>query len=257
MSKSRIRSLFVFFVSVIVLALILLKIDGADAAMGFLSGIGDYFLFLFLMGIAIVLIGGIWIKHSSLDKNSIYFLSGLLFVCILAGVILLRSEIQYNQMVEEKGTLAAIEKDPLTTEDLGLVHMFTEKVDKGESYWKSYLEYTVTLANYGSIQYNCDRFTDKEDASKRLDDYIKSDGYRGESIVLPLEISRSELDRMEAYEWIPAEVAEEGSDSEPGMRIFYYYLQKGDMVFRMKYRNTLALEDDQIGVIIEWFLRES
>lgn len=257
MSKSRIRSLLVFFASVIVLALILLKIDGADAAIGFLSGVGDYILFLLVMGIAIVLIGGIWIRHSSLDKNSIYFLSGLLFVCILAGVILLRSEIRYNQMVEEKGVLAPVEKDPITAKDLGLTHLFTEKIDQGESFWKSYLDYTVTLENYGSIQYNCDRFTDKEDASKRLDDYIKSDGYRGESIVLPLEISRSELDRIEAYEWIPAEVAEDGLDSEPGIRIFYYYLQKGDMVFRMKYRNTLALEDDQIGVIIEWFLRES
>ena len=65
------------------------------------------------------------------------------------------------------------------------------------------------------------------------------------------------MDRMEAYEWIPAEVAEEGSDSEPGMRIFFYYIQKDDMVFRMKYRNTVALEDDQLGVIMEWFLRDS
>lgn len=198
-------------------------------------------------GLALLLFG-VWLDNKGMDRNRTIAIVFILAFLVGVLMVFFRQERKVQQMEEQSGTLAAVEHTVITAEELGLVTSGKASTEQGESYWKSWLDYTVTLQNGGVLQYYCERYVDAEDAKGRLEAHIQSDSTGKEWMELFAHEQYQGLDCMEAYEWVM------GSDSQ--IRELYYYLQADDMVLRVKLRDVAELSEDQCKDLIQWFLGE-
>lgn len=248
MSKNRLKGWILILFCSGMIAAVLMATEGIGSAYRFTSTIGMNILLYVCFDIAAFFLGKWLSKKLAMDQKSTFVLAVIAIAVVGVLAVFYQQEKELKQLEAEKGTLASVGKDAITAEEIGLLPSSNGIVDSGESYWKSWLDCTVMLQDGGSLQYNCDRYADAEDAEGRLDSYIQSDLSGREYSELPVQKSYTGMTRMEAYEWLTGE--------DTGIRVFYYYFLADDMVLRVKYRAANGLEDRQLESLVQWFLEK-
>lgn len=246
--KARVKGWFLLLLCVVAIAIFVALENGFHESFELASSMSVSIIIHACIGLALLFFG-MWLEKKGLDRKRTIAI--VVIIALLVGILMIfyRSEKKVQQMQEQSGTLGAVEHTVINAEDVGLVIAGIASTDRGESHWKSWLDYTVTLQSGGVLQYNCERYVDAEDAKGRLEAHIQSDSTGKEWMELFSHEQYLGLERFEAYEWIM------GDDSR--IREMYYYLQAKDMVLRVKLRDVAELSEDQCRELIDWFLKNN